>query len=91
MSVYDRIAERIREIAEETSSRVERYQVRSAAPLRLEQVDGDEVLEEGDEDFEIGENVRGFALESGHHVNVIRGPDGWHAVDVVATEDNPGP
>jgi hypothetical protein len=91
--VWARVADRIRAIAKESSPVLERYRVRSATPLRLEQVDGDEVLDEADADVTVGENVRQYhanvGLTAGDHVRVVRDPDGFHAVDVVTTGDNP--
>lgn len=94
--VFDRLATRLREMARaeaEAASGVERWTVRQASPLVIEQLDGELVLEEGDPDFTVGDWLRqlrtAYGIEVGSQVWVGRAssaPDDveWHALDVVS-------
>lgn len=94
--VFDRLATRLREMAREeadNASGVERWLVKHADPLMIEQLDGDLVLEEGDPDFTVGEWLRqlrvAYGLPVGSLVWVARASGAeddleWHALDVVS-------
>lgn len=82
---HQRLADRIHAIVEEKSSRLEIYRVVRVAPLKLDQVDGDEVLEEGDDDVTIGALFTAHGAAVGDRVRVLRQPDGWHVIDIDGT------
>ena len=65
-AAYEDLAQAVRELAERiaknTSLRAERYRVVSRAPLRLDGIDSDQVLDEDDDDVEIFGDVKGVKV-----------------------------
>jgi hypothetical protein len=75
--VWGEIAGRIREHAKDGSPSVERYTIKRLSPLLLDQIDGDNVLEDGDDDFVVGKLVKASpGLAVGDVVRVLVDPDG---------------
>lgn len=79
-NVYDDLAARIRGLARETaqdaSPPVERGKVKRSNPLKVQLIDDDVVLEEGDEDVEIDRALLDDRPAVGETVRVHR--DGEH-------------
>jgi hypothetical protein len=74
VTVWADIAQRVRHVSREetrnVSPPVQRFQVTRVLPLRLEEVAGSEVLEEGDPDVEIGQALKLKDLEGNRVVAV---------------------
>lgn len=87
--VFEQLAKRIREVAQEeqlNAAGVERFQVLALSPLKFEQLHGDLVLEDGDEDLTIGVGVAGATLHIGDLVWMARTDDQeFHAFDVASS------
>lgn len=77
--MWDRLADRLREMSRSTAREVspppERYRVQALDPLVVEQIEGDLVLEEGDDDVEIAHSAAD--LEVGDLVLVHTVGDGY--------------
>jgi hypothetical protein len=105
VSVWDEIAHGVRHVARgqvrASGPAVERYKVARVLPLRLEAVVGDEILEEGDPDLEVGQALKlqdvngNRVIKVGDLVVVHRdGRGDWIASDVVrgdAADDGTDP
>lgn len=86
---WDRVGERLREMAAKRSAR--RFRVTQLAPLVLEALDSDERLEQGDEDVEIDDRFLGDAAV-GDTAAVIEDKSGdFIVLGLIADEDNPRP
>lgn len=85
MSAVDELASRLVSMHERTRrAHVERFKVVQGAPLVIEQIHGNLILEEGDPDFEIADAVDTAAPVKGDMVLVHQGADGdWVATGVV--------
>lgn len=88
----DRLAARLQSMAlhvhENYGSGVERFRCSKATnPLRITELGGELVLEDGDPDFTIGETLRsaiaGGTIHNGDLVLVARHAQEWHAFDWV--------
>lgn len=71
MSVFHEVADRIKEHARAQAPVVERYKVRRVSPLLLDQIDGENMLEDGDDDFVVGALVRKYIADVGLHVDDV--------------------
>lgn len=82
MSV-SRLAEKLREAMAQPQP-LQLFEVVRRSPLVIEQVEGDELLTEGDDDFVIGASVLGAraSLAAGDKVWVVEGKDEWYALEV---------
>lgn len=88
--VFARLALKLREMIRHeqvnNGTGVERFQVTSVSPLRIEHQGGDLVLEDGDPDFTVGSWVRqymlNYALTAGDQVWCLREGQEWHVVDI---------
>lgn len=84
MTVWREVVERLRATAEDDATRLERWVVVRARPLRLEELAGGELLEEGDDDFDLSDDFRQYRLTYGvavgDVVRVLRQSDGWLAM-----------
>jgi len=87
--VFQELAAAIRGIAQaearNTSPPIARYKVKKADPLVLEEIGGDGVLEEGDDDVEIDRGVLDERPDVGDTVRVHQDTDGdWIVSGVVS-------
>lgn len=75
----------VRDETTNTASGVERFKVLSASPLRIEQLTGDLVLEEGDPDVTISKGFAALHVAIGDLVWVAHseGSQEFHVFDVV--------
>lgn len=92
MTVWAQIAEKLRDHARDSGgTEVQRYRVLRANPLLLDQVDGDERLEEGDDDFTITDSLRLYrtshGLPSGTIVRVLATAEEFLAIDAESDRD----
>jgi hypothetical protein len=86
------------EIAKEVGARAQRtqrnsarrFRVKKVSPLVLDEIDGDEILEEGDEDFEIESDVKD-ECEKGDTVLVIVADDGDFVATALLSDDGAPP
>jgi len=88
-SALERLADRLREMsteaARDAAPRVERFRVAAANPMRLEDIGGDLVLEEGDPDVEIDARLLAERPSAGDVVRVHRDAGGdWIVAGVIA-------
>jgi hypothetical protein len=83
-SVWQEIAGRIREHATDAAPKVERYTVMRVSPLLLNQIDGDNLLEDGDDDFVVGGFLKHYApgVHVGDVVRVVFDGDEYMAMGV---------
>jgi hypothetical protein len=81
--IWEEVAEAVRALVSSDAPEVLLFQVRTETPLVLDQVDGDERLEEGDDDFTIPESLRGL-LEQDAGVYVLSAGDEFIVVAVDA-------
>lgn len=89
--VFEELALALREMVRDehanSASGLERFVVQHADPLRVTQLHGDLILEDGDPDFSIGKAVIAAVPAVGDVVWVARSaganPD-FHAIDVVS-------
>lgn len=85
MTVWEQIAERMREI--KMRPQVEHWKVITASPLRLERIGGNGTLEEGDADFIISGSVRTWdaatPLVPGDVLCLVHAHEEWIAIDVL--------
>lgn len=90
--IFDQLAVKLREMVQaehvNSLSGVERFRVVRVAPLMVEHVDGDLVLEDGDPDFTVGSWVRqriaNYGITVGDQVWCARESQEWHAFDVTS-------
>lgn len=89
--MFAELGRRLREVAREehanSGSGLERFTVTHVAPLRLAQLHGELVLEEGDPDFSIGKALVAAGPVAGDIVWVARSSGAlpeFHALDVVS-------
>lgn len=87
------LAKRIRGVAREeagnSAPHVSRYRVTQPSPLIVEELEGDEVLEEGDPDFTIGDALRqhiaSYGIAVHDQVLVIHAGGEFHAFDAASS------
>lgn len=91
MSVWEQVAERIRDHAAEAGTQVLRFRVTRESPLILEQVDGEERLEDGDDDFTVTDGFRLYrdahGLPAGTIVRVLETSSEFLAIDAQSNRD----
>lgn len=88
--VFQELALRLRKMVRDEHanglSGAERFVVRNADPLTLEQLSSDLVLEDGDADFTVGAWLRQYALQyglsAGQQVWCVREGQEWTAIEV---------
>lgn len=76
--------------AEQTRTPPLRFKVNRVSPLRLEQLDGELLLEEGDDDFEIAHAVDAADVDKGDQVLVHEDADGDFIAVAVVKRGNDG-
>lgn len=78
-----------RQEAHNSGSSIERWRVRQAKPLLIEEIEGDLTLEDGDPDFTIGDSLRQliatYGLEEDDQVLVVHAGKEWHAFDAASS------
>lgn len=92
------LAQRLRTLAHDEAanagSTIHRFAVRQPAPLVIEEVEGDLVLEDGDPDFTVGDGLRQhiarYGLAGGDQIIVAHAGDEWHALDAASTSTPEG-
>lgn len=90
MTVWTEVAEELRGLVSEGGADFQLYRVLRQSPLRLEQLDGDAVLEEGDEDFTVTDAVKEHRAKfglAGATVRVVAVGDEYLAMAVESAED----
>jgi hypothetical protein len=89
MSAVKELARRLRQMAREearsASPPVQRFKVRRANPLVLDEIGGDLLLEEGDEDVELARELAADRPSVGETVRVHRDAEGDYIVSGVIT------
>jgi hypothetical protein len=91
-TVVTELARRIRHVArheaQNAGTAVERWSVKQAKPLIIEEIEGDLTLEEGDPDFTVGDALRqhiaSYGLSPGDQVLVAHAGQEWHAFDAAS-------
>lgn len=82
-----RLRRLVREETQRSGTEMQRFRVRQASPLLIEEVEGDLVLEEGDPDLTLGDLLRKHIaaneVEEDDQVIVVKSSGEWHALDVV--------
>lgn len=91
-NVITELAQRVRSVArheaQNNGSAIERWRVRQAKPLLIEEIEGDLTLEDGDPDFTVGDSLRQliatYGLEEDDQVLVVHAGKEWHAFDAAS-------
>lgn len=88
MSVWDEIAGHVKQRARDAAPQWQRYRVMRVDPLQLDELGGDNVLEDGDDDFVISKavakQIEDGDVEKGDVCKVVYDDDEYTAMSVDA-------